>query len=61
MYEHELYVEAKKTLPKHGKMVTTPRGEGKVVRLNPLGQKVSVDLGEAGIQDFDNDEVERNR
>ena len=61
MYEHEQYVEAKKSLPKHGKMVTTPRGEGKVVRLNPLGQKVSVDLGEAGIQDFDNDEVERNR
>jgi hypothetical protein len=27
--------------------------------LNPLSQKVSVDLGEAGIQDFDPDEVER--
>ncbi|MEE9599541.1 MAG: regulatory iron-sulfur-containing complex subunit RicT [Anaerolineales bacterium] len=59
MYEHEQYVEAKKTLPKQGKMVSTPRGEGKVIRLNPLSQKVSVDLGEAGIQDFDHDEVER--
>ncbi|MCJ7717918.1 MAG: signal peptidase II, partial [Anaerolineales bacterium] len=59
MYEHEQYVEARKTLPKRGKMVSTPRGEGKVIRLNPLGQKVSVDLGEAGIQEFDHDEVER--
>jgi hypothetical protein len=30
-----------------------------VVRLNPLSQKVSVDLGEAGIQDFDPNEIER--
>ena len=59
MYEHEQYLEAKKTLPKQGKMVTTPRGEGKVIRLNPLSQKVSVDLGEGVIQDFDPDEVER--
>jgi len=59
MYEYEQYVEAKKTLPKRGKMVSTPRGEGKVIRLNPLSQKISVDLGEAGIQEFDPDEVER--
>ena len=59
IYEHEQYLEAKKNLPKQGKMVTTPRGEGKVIRLNPLSQKVSVDLGEAGIQDFNPDEVER--
>ena len=59
MYEYEQYVEAKKTLPKQGKMVSTPRGEGKVIRLNPLSQKISVDLGEAGIQEFDPDEVER--
>ena len=36
MYEYEQYVEAKKTLPKRGKMVSTPKGEGKVIRLNPL-------------------------
>ncbi len=59
MYEYEQYVEAKKTLPKRGKMVSTPKGEGKVIRLNPLSQKISVDLGEAGIQEFDPDEVER--
>ena len=60
MHEHEQYMEAKKNMPKQGKRVITPRGEGKVVRLNPLSQKVSVDLGEEGIQDFDPDEVERN-
>jgi cell fate regulator YaaT (PSP1 superfamily) len=59
MHEHDLYQEAKKSLPKQGKKVTTPRGEGKVIRLNPLSQKVSVDLGEDGIHDFDPDEVKR--
>jgi cell fate regulator YaaT (PSP1 superfamily) len=61
MHEHDLYLEAKKNMPKRGKRVTTPQGDGKVIRLNPLSQKVSVDLGEAGIVEFDPDEVERKR
>jgi len=61
MHEHEQYKEAKKNLPKQGKKVITPRGEGKVIRLNALSQKISVDLGEEGIQEFDPDEVERIR
>ena len=44
-------------MPKRGKRVKTPRGEGKVVRLNPLGQIVSVDLGEEGIVDFEAEEI----
>lgn len=40
-------------------MVSTPRVKGKIIRLNPLSQKISVDLEEAGIQDFDTDEMER--
>ncbi len=59
MYEYDQYKEAKKNLPKQGKRVNTPRGEGKVVRVNALSQKISVYLGEDGIQDFDPDEVER--
>ena len=51
-YEHELYVQAKKELPKRGKVITTPRGKGKVVRLDPLARKVFVDLGESGVQEF---------
>jgi len=60
-HEHEQYMEAKKNMPKRGKRVITPQGEGKVVRLNPLGQVVSVDLGEGGIIDFDPEEVERKK
>lgn len=57
MHENEQYLQAKKSMPKRGKRVKTPRGEGKVVRLNPLGQIVSVDLGEEGIVDFEAEEI----
>jgi cell fate regulator YaaT (PSP1 superfamily) len=57
-HEHEQYMEAKKNLPKPGKRVSTPRGEGKVIRLNPLRQIITVNLGENGIHDFDSKEVE---
>ena len=58
-HEYELYVEARKKLPKSGKRVMTPRGEGKVVRISPLQGIVMVNLGEAGIQAFSNDEIEQ--
>lgn len=61
MYEHDLYKEAKKDLPKRGKKVSTPRGEGKVIRLNALMKKVFVDLGEAGIMEFDHEEVQQKK
>ena len=61
MHENELYKKAKKNMPKRGKTVITPRGEGKVVRINPLSQVVSVDLGEEGVVDFDPSEVERTK
>ncbi len=61
MHEHDLYKQAKKNLPKRGKRVITPRGEGKVVRLNPLSQIISVDLGEEGVVDFDPSDVERKK
>jgi cell fate regulator YaaT (PSP1 superfamily) len=59
MHENDIYLEAKKNMPKMGKRVITPQGEGKVIRLNPLSQKVSVDLGEEGIVEFDPDQVQR--
>lgn len=59
MHEHKQYLQAKKNMPKRGKRVITPQGEGKVVRLNPLSQIVSVDLGEEGIIDFESEEIER--
>lgn len=60
MHEYDLYVEAKKLLPKRGRRVTTPRGDGKVVRLDPLSKKVFVDLGESGVQEFDHQEVDNS-
>jgi len=61
MHEYDLYKQAKKHLPKRGKRVVTPQGEGKVIRLNPLSQIVSVDLDDKGIVDFDSSEVERKK
>lgn len=49
VYEYELYVEARKQLPKRGKVVRTPLGEGKVIDVNPLKESVIVSI-EAGAQ-----------
>ena len=42
IFEYEQYVEARKTLPKRNKRVITPKGEGKVVDLIPMSDKVVV-------------------
>lgn len=42
IYEYEQYVEARKTLPKRNKRVVTPKGEGKVVDLIPMSDKIVV-------------------
>lgn len=42
IYEYEQYVEARKTLPKRNKRVVTPKGEGKVIDLLPMSDKVVV-------------------
>lgn len=42
IYEYEQYVEARKQLPKRNKRVVTPKGEGKVVDILPMSNKVMV-------------------
>jgi cell fate regulator YaaT (PSP1 superfamily) len=42
IYEYEQYVEARKHLPKRNKRVVTPKGEGKVVDVLPMADKVVV-------------------
>ena len=42
IYEYEQYVEARKTLPKRNKRVVTPKGEGKVVDVLPMSNKIMV-------------------
>jgi cell fate regulator YaaT (PSP1 superfamily) len=44
LYEYELYVAARKKLPKKNKRVMTPMGEGKVVDVVPLKEAVIVAL-----------------
>lgn len=46
VYEYEQYVEAKKQLPRVGKIIGTPHGEGKVIDLRPLRDSVLVLVGE---------------
>ena len=51
-YENEVYTELKKSLPKVGLMIDTPEGMGKVVDIDIIGNKYSVDLGDKGIVKF---------
>lgn len=44
IYEYEQYVEAKKQLPRAGKIVGTPYGEGKVRDVRALRDSVVVDI-----------------
>jgi cell fate regulator YaaT (PSP1 superfamily) len=44
VYEYEQYVEAKKTLPKPGKRIGTPHGEGRVRDVRTLRESVLVDV-----------------
>lgn len=45
IYEYEQYVEAKKRLPKRGKVVGTPHGEGRVRDVLAMRDAVLVDVG----------------
>lgn len=44
VYEFEQYVEARKNLPKRGKIVVTPQGEGKVIDMQPLSGLMLVEI-----------------
>jgi cell fate regulator YaaT (PSP1 superfamily) len=58
IYEYEQYVAARKVLPKRGKRVVTPLGEGKVVDVYPLKHAVKVDVPEHGRNEFLKHEIE---
>ena len=45
-YEYADYLDMKKHMPKVGKRITTPEGEGKVVRQNVMEQRVAVALND---------------
>lgn len=56
-YEDEFYREAKKNFPDIGEHITTQEGDGRVIGLNILGNKVKVKL-EDSIKEFDLEEIE---
>ena len=51
-YEYEIYEEARKSLPKEKERIDTPSGEGKVIGVSPLVEKVTVLLEEGGMKEF---------
>ena len=58
IYEYEQYIDARKRLPKRGKRVVTPMGEGKVVDVLPIKEAVIVDVPDLGSHEFLKHEIQ---
>ena len=62
IYEYEQYVAARKELPKRNKRVITPKGEGKVIDVLPMNNKIMVLLdneeGKHFTTTFDREEIQ---
>jgi cell fate regulator YaaT (PSP1 superfamily) len=43
-YENDLYVEAKKNLPRYGELIESAKGNGKVISVHVLRESVTVEL-----------------
>ena len=56
-YEHGLYQELGKNLPRQGKRIETPKGMGRVVDLDILNRRVRVNLQEGGSEVFAAEEL----
>lgn len=58
LYEYEQYVEAKKTLPRKGKRIGTPYGEGRVRDVRILKESVVVELEDGEQREVFRHEIE---
>jgi cell fate regulator YaaT (PSP1 superfamily) len=58
VYEYEQYIEARKQLPKRGKLVVTSKGNGKVIDVNPLKETILVELEQGGQHEFLREEIQ---
>ena len=56
-YEFETYQKLKKSMPRLGKMVTTPSGKGKVIRQNAICNRVAVRLDDDLELEFSVDQI----
>ena len=57
-YEADVYQEARKEMPKIGALVMTPEGEGRVRRVQPLRDLVTVRMEDGAMHDFQLTELE---
>jgi cell fate regulator YaaT (PSP1 superfamily) len=60
-FEHEIYDEARKLLPRLKKVIQTPLGEGKVVQVLPLSDSVVVDIPTLGPREIKRSELESGK
>lgn len=58
-YEHDIYEEFKKGLPRVGKAVKTPKGDGVVLKHNPLAETVFVRVDEETTIEVTKDQIIR--
>jgi len=56
-YEHDIYEEFRKQLPKVGKAVKTRKGDGVVLKHNPLAETIFVRVDEENIVEVTKDEI----
>jgi cell fate regulator YaaT (PSP1 superfamily) len=56
-YESDQYAEAKKRLPRRGKVIDTPQGRGTVTRLDVLKESVQVELDNEEIIELSHEEL----
>ncbi|OPX19706.1 MAG: stage 0 sporulation protein [Desulfobacca sp. 4484_104] len=47
-FEYSTYLELKKDLPRLGKQVKLPQGEGKIIRQNVISRTLTIELSEGG-------------
>ena len=57
IYEYEQYLEMRSNLPRKGKKIITPLGEGKVTEIYPLSGKILVNIDKIGKKKFAIEEV----
>ena len=56
-YEHEIYEEFKKGLPKPGKTVNTTKGQGVLIKHNPLEETVTIQIDETRTVDVRKEDI----
>ncbi len=57
IYEYDVYVEARQSMPKRNKRFKSPLGDGKVVDIVPLQRRVRLEIPDVGVREFPLDQL----